>query len=82
MIFTSNNNGNSIFFPAAGVVIDRGSVGQGEGFLVWSSSRDGRSWYAWFMGGNSGGCYLYDGRGRDNGLSVRGVLGELNEEAD
>jgi hypothetical protein len=82
MIFTSNNNGNSIFFPAAGVVIDRGSVGQGEGFLVWSSSRDGRSWYAWFMGGNSGGCYLYDGRGRDNGLSVRGVLGELNEEAE
>lgn len=77
MIFTSNN-GNSIFFPAAGVVVDRGSVGQGEWFVVWSSSRDSGSWSAWNVGGDSGGCYLHYGD-RYRGLSVRGVLGELND---
>ena len=80
MLFTSNN-GNSIFFPAAGVVVDRGSVGQGEGFNVWSSSRGSGSWVAWYMGGDSKGYDLDDigGGGRDGGLSVRGVLGELND---
>lgn len=78
MIFTSNINGNSIFFPAAGVVVDEGSVGQGEWFSVWSSSRYSGSWGAWDMGGSSGGCGL--GKyGRYGGLSVRGVLGELND---
>jgi len=77
MIFTSNN-GNSIFFPAAGVVVVRGSVGQGEWFYVWSSSRYSGSWDAWDLGGNSGGCYL-DYVDRYGGLSVRGVLGELND---
>ena len=77
VVFTSNN-GNSIFFPAAGIVVGRGSIGQGEGFSVWSSSRDSGSWDAWDMGGSSRGCDL-DGRGRDNGLSVRGVLGELSD---
>lgn len=77
MIFTSNN-GNSIFFPAAGVVVDEGSIDQGEWFGVWSSSRYGNSRNAWNMYGNSTGCYL----GNDDlcyGLSVRGVLGELND---
>ena len=78
MIFTSNNNGNSIFFPAAGVVVDGGSVGQGEWFNVWSSSRYSSSWSAWRMGGDSGGRYLGGSR-RYGGLSVRGVLGELND---
>lgn len=78
MIFTSNN-GNSIFFPAAGVVVDRGSVGQGVGFVVWSSSRDSGSWSAWNVGGDSGGCHLGNGGDRYRGLSVRGVLGELND---
>lgn len=77
MIFTSNNNGNSIFFPAAGVVVGGGSIDQGEWFGIWSSSRHSNSWYAWYMGGRSGGCYLSYGYGRDGGLSVRGVIGEL-----
>ena len=80
MIFTSNNNGNSIFFPAAGIVVDAGSVGQGEWFDVWSSSRGSNSWNAWSVYGDSEGCYLdSSGYGRCSGLSVRGVLGELNE---
>lgn len=78
MIFTSNNNGNSIFFPAAGVVADRGSVGQGGWFSIWSSSRGSDSWDAWDVNGNSGGCGLNDDD-RYGGLSVRGVLGELND---
>lgn len=79
MIFTSNNNGNSIFFPAAGVVVVGGSVGQGEWFGVWSSSRGSDSRGAWGVYGDSEGCGPYYGRGRYGGLSVRGVLGELND---
>ena len=80
MIFTSNNNGNSIFFPAAGIVVNEGSVGQGGWLYFWSSSRDSYSsgLGALLMLGGSGECGLtsFD---RDNGLSVRGVLGELND---
>ena len=77
-LFTSNINGNSIFFPAAGVVLDKGSVDQGEWFDVWSSSRNSNSWIAWSMDGNSEGCSLGSGN-RYFGLSVRGVLGELSD---
>ena len=78
MIFTSNNNGNSIFFPAAGIVVDGGSGDQGEWFSVWSSSRGSGSGLAWHMYGGSEerdlvGNFCY------SGLSVRGVLGELND---
>lgn len=79
MIFTSNN-GNSVFFPAAGGVWDKGPEDQGEWFGIWSSSRNSNSWYAWCMDGNSEGYYLDDRGSRSFGLSVRGVLGELNEE--
>ena len=78
MIFTSNNNGNSIFFPAAGVVVVGGSVDQGEWFNLWSSSRGRNSRRAWSVSGSSEGRRL----GSDNrcyGLSIRGVLGELND---
>lgn len=78
IIFTSNNNGNSVFFPAAGVVVDEGSGGQGEWVGVWSPSRGSHSWSAWYMRGSSRGCYLLKGD-RCVGLSVRGVLGELND---
>ena len=78
IIFTSNNNRNSIFFPAAGVVMDGGSVSQGEWSGVWSSSRYSNSWEAWDMGGGSGGCNL-GYYGRFLGLPVRGVIGELND---
>lgn len=77
VVFTSNN-GNSIFFPAAGVVVDGGSGDRGEWFGIWSSSRFSGSWYAWYVGGNSEGCSLSDDY-RYLGLSVRGVLGELND---
>lgn len=76
MIFTSKNNENSIFFPAAGVVVDKGSIGQGEWFDVWSSSRNSNSWYAWYMYVNFEGCDLGDDGIRYGGLSVRGVIGE------
>jgi hypothetical protein len=78
IILTSNNNGNSIFFPAAGVVVNRGSVGQGEWFGIWSSSRYSLSRGAWYMDGGSEGCDLSNSD-RSGGLSVRGVLGELND---
>lgn len=78
IIFTSKNNRNSIFFPAAGIVVDRGSVSQGEWFGVRSSSRYSNSRDAWDMYGNFKGCYLSND-GRYRGLSVRGVLGELND---
>lgn len=77
-IFTSNINRNTIFFPAAGAVGDEGSIYQGEWFDVWSSSRDSDSWGAWNMGGNSRGYDLGSGD-RCYGLSVRGVIGELND---
>lgn len=79
MIFTSNNNGNSIFFPAAGVVDDEGSQAQGEQFCIWLSSRGSSSWNAWYVGGDSEVCDLNDGDGRYFGTSVRSVLGELND---
>ena len=78
MIFTSNNNGNSIFFPAAGIVVDGGSGDQGEWFSVWSSSRGSGSGLAWHMYGGSEERDLV-GNFRYSGLSVRGVLGELND---
>ena len=77
-IFTSNNNGNSIFIPAAGGVWDEGPEDQGEWFDLWASTRGSHSWSAWDFYGNSSDYGLYDG-GRNGGLCVRGVLGELND---
>jgi len=79
-IFTSNSNGNSIFFPAAGDFWGEGPEGQSEWFYVWSSSRNSGSPYnAWGLSGDSDGMSVYYGS-RFGGLSVRGVLGELNDE--
>lgn len=79
VIFTSNSNGNSIFFPAAGDIWDEGPGHQSEGFGVWSSSRDSSGPHsAWTLYGDSD--YMSGGDDdRDRGLSVRGVLGELND---
>jgi len=74
IIFTSNNNGNSIFFPAAGAAFDGSAEGQGVVFGVWSSSRYSNSNRAWSLRGGSDGLgmgILY----RYGGLSIRGVLG-------
>lgn len=77
MVFTSKANGNSIFFPAAGGIFDEGSDGQREFFQVWAASRDDDSFGAYRMGAMSDSCIL-GGTHRVNGISVRGVLGELN----
>lgn len=77
-IFTSNYNENSIFFPAAGAVTEEGSDGQGKFFQVWSSSRADFSSGAYSMGGMSNSVMLGNVP-REIGVSVRGVLGELDD---
>lgn len=74
-LFTSKNNGNSIFIPAAGHAWD-GSVGsRGSHGYVWSSvlssSVVGGGQYLLF---GSGGAYL-SYSSRSDGFSVRGVIG-------
>ena len=71
-IFTSNINGNSVFFPAAGGC-DYSSVG-GVGSYgdYWSASWDSSS-DAWRLGFNSGSQRLYT-TNRYYGYSVRGVF--------
>ena len=78
MILASNSNGNSIFFPAAGILIDGGSSGQGEEFDAWLSSRISSPWRAQVLDGYSDEITLFI-TNRYRGLSVRGVLGELND---
>ena len=78
MILASNSNGNSIFFPAAGILIDGGSSGQGEEFDAWLSSRISSPWRAQVLDGYSDEITLFI-TNRYRGHSVRGVLGELND---
>lgn len=73
-VFTSNINGNSIFFPAAGGVFDGSAEDQGEGFYVWSSSTE------WGFDGSDSESPAENHYDRYYGISVRGVLGELNDE--
>ena len=77
-ILTSKNNGNSIFFPAAGEAIDDAAAYQGVVFSVWSSSLGPGSNSAWGLAGSSD-VMDVSTAGRFTGLSVRGVLGELND---
>lgn len=77
MIFTSNN-GNSIFFPAAGDVWDEGAENQGKWFYIWSCTRYRFPENACDMYGNSNRC-TGSNNDRFGGCSVRGVLGELND---
>lgn len=74
-LFTSNDNGNSLFFPAAGdyhgtSLRDRGSYG-----LYWSSTYNSAS-DARFMGFNNSGVTPQDNGSRHFGLVVRAVLDE------
>ena len=74
-LFTSKKNGKSIFIPAAGGAW-RGSVynGGGNGY-VWSSMLStGNVFYGQYLNFYSGNVHLY-GNSRDNGFSVRGVIG-------
>lgn len=76
-VFTSNINGNSIFFPAAGVLDDAGAIAQGESFGIWSSSRQSSPSNAAYLNGDTNYRLIY-GNSRYSGFTVRGVLGELN----
>ena len=74
--FTSNKEGyqnNSIFIPAAGLC-NGGSVYDvgGSGHVWGSSLGTSYPYYAWYLGFDSGSCYVYDGN-RFRGQSVRGV---------
>ena len=78
-VFTSNINGNSIFFPAAGGVFDGSAEDQSMECYVWSSSRDSFSGNAWAWHGSSYDIAM-DSYSCYYGLCVRGVLGELSDE--
>lgn len=77
-IFTSVSNGNTLFIPAAGYCYGGGVNDVGEWGNVWSSSlcTDNvcNAWYFYF---GSGGAGVDSDLYRCNGLSVRGVIGEL-----
>ncbi len=71
MLFTSKKNGNTIFFPAAGLMwpsLDGG----GERGHYWSSSVYG-AYGAWRLGFRSDDAGVYSHYSRKNGLSVRAV---------
>lgn len=72
ILFTSRNNGNTIFFPASGYrygssLDDRGSYGH-----YWSSSLLSQA-LGYALNFNSGGVNPADGNSRFNGFSVRAV---------
>ena len=72
--FTSKNNGNSIFIPAAGICRDGSMDYVGSSGGIWSSSlKDDYPNLAWYLHFNSGDCYIYGSR-RCIGRSVRGVM--------
>ena len=73
-LFTSVNNGKTLFIPAAGAC-SGGSVSDvGDYGDVWASSLDSSYVsFAWGIGFNCGGGGVYDGS-RYGGLSVRAVV--------
>lgn len=77
-VFTSNINGNSIFFHAAGGLFDEGPEGHDEKIEFWSASRD--SFYGSALGlygdVNSRNVDFYN---RFGGILVRGVIGKIVE---
>ena len=77
-LFTSKDNGNSIFVPAAGFGGDGSMGGVGSGGGLCSSSLDGDNTNgAWGLGFVSGGACLYS-NDRCYGGSVRGVVDGKN----
>ena len=72
--FTSNTNGNSIFFPAAGYCYDGSVYDVGRYGYVWSSSLNtSNPLSAWYLDFGSGYCGMGSGS-RCCGWSVRGVM--------
>lgn len=70
-ILTSKTNGNSVFFPAAGICNGSSVKGVGSNGIYWSASWHSSS-YAYTLFFHSGGQYTNDG-GRIYGYPVRGV---------
>ena len=74
-LFTSKNNGKSIFIPAAGYAWDGSLSSSGDGGNVWSSMLSSSYVdYGQYLGFYSGHAYLRSYY-RRSGFSVRGVLG-------
>ena len=72
--FTSNTNGNSIFFPAAGYCYDGSVYDVGRYGYVWSSSLNtSNPLSAWYLDFGSGYCGMGSGS-RCCGWSVRGAM--------
>ena len=74
-LFTSKNNGKSIFIPAAGMAWKSSVNNSGNSAIVWSSMLGmGYVGYGQYFFSYSGDAYLYN-FGRYLGYSVRGVIG-------
>lgn len=71
--FTSNVNGNSIFFPAAGYYNGSGYYYEGSGGYYWSSVLHSAG-NAYSLGFGSTGVFPQGNRYRYNGCSVRAVM--------
>lgn len=70
-VFTSKVNGNSVFFPAAGLCYGSSVRGAGSGGDYWSASWES-SPFAWYLGFDSGEQGVYCSS-RCCGFTVRGV---------
>ena len=70
-VFTSKVNGNSVFFPAAGLYYGSSVRGVGSGGDYWSASWKSSS-FAWYLGFDSGKQGVYCSS-RCCGFTVRGV---------
>ena len=70
--FTSNHNGNSIFFPASGYRYGTSLYYRGSNGYYWSSSLNSSA-YGYNLNFDSGGVYPANYSNRFNGFSVRAV---------
>ena len=71
-LYTSKVNGNSVFFPAAGLCNYSSVYYVGSFGLYWSASWNSSA-DAWGLGFDSGGQSVGSGYSRDYGQTVRGV---------
>ena len=81
-LFTSVNNGNTLFIPAAGSCSGGEVHGVGDWGDVWSSSLDTDNVSsAWYFDFGSSGAGVDGYYGRCYGLSVRGVVGQITDSS-
>jgi uncharacterized protein (TIGR02145 family) len=71
-VFTSKNNSNTLFFPAAGFYNGTTLSGEGSNGYYWSSSFSSAT-YAYRFGFSSSGVNPQSGNSRRSGFSVRPV---------